>query len=125
MIGLIQGKIWGTTQCVFYGNNVEIHRIVVKPGGYCSRHKHSAKFNEFLVESGKLKVTIFRGQEAQPTDSTVLTAGMASLIKPNEMHMFEALEATVAYEIYWVSLNQEDIVRETEGGIRNPEEEGC
>jgi mannose-6-phosphate isomerase-like protein (cupin superfamily) len=119
MIGLIQGKIWGTTQCIFRDNNVEIHRIAVKLGGYCSRHRHAAKYNQFFVESGKLKVTIFRGSEERATDSTVLTAGMASLIKPNEVHMFEALEATVAYEIYWVSLNPEDIIRESEGGIKS------
>jgi hypothetical protein len=30
--------------------------------------------------------------------------------------MFESLEDSVVYEIYWVSLNENDIVRENHGG---------
>ena len=36
----IQGKIWGKTQALFNKNNVQIHRIETKKGGYCSKHKH-------------------------------------------------------------------------------------
>ena len=122
MIGHIQGKVWGTTQCIFGHNNVEMHRIATNKGGYCSVHCHRTKFNLFFVECGKLKVTIFRGAETEPrpTDSTELIAGMSSVVKPGERHQFEALEDTVAYEIYWTQLDSEDIIRDTEGGIRRP-----
>ena len=39
-----------------------------------------------------------------------------SVVKPGEYHKFEALEDTIAYEIYWIELNPDDIVRETCGG---------
>lgn len=118
MIGMLQGKIWGQTQCIFNKNNVELHRISVNKGGYCSIHIHQTKFNMFFVESGKLKVTIFRGDEPGPTDSTILTSGMATLVNPGEKHIFEALENSIAYEIYWVELVHNDIVRFEEGGMK-------
>lgn len=119
-VGFIQGKIWGTTQCIFHHDNVEMHRIEVKPGGYCSIHHHRNKFNMFYIERGQLLVRIFRGDnvEAKPTDTSTLTAGMFSLIKPGERHQFEAVHDTVAYEVYWSILDTEDIVRDAEGGIR-------
>lgn len=121
MIGMLQGKVWGTTQCIFHDNNVEIHRIEAKAGGYCSKHEHVAKFNLFYMESGRLKVTIFRspeGEQPRPTDSTILVPGMSSLVRPGEKHMFEALEDSIAYEIYWVKLDPGDIKRYEEGGFR-------
>jgi mannose-6-phosphate isomerase-like protein (cupin superfamily) len=120
MIGLIQGKIWGNTQCLFNHNNVEIHRISAKEGGYCSVHIHSQKYNMFYVESGKLKVTIYRHEEPSPTDSIILEAGMSTIVCPNEKHMFQALEDTIAYEIYYVELETADIVRFKEGGFDEP-----
>lgn len=120
MIGMLQGKIWGHTQCIFHKNNVEIHRIEAKKGGYCSQHEHTAKFNLFYLESGKLKVTIFRedGDRPHPTDSTILIPGMSSLVNPGEKHMFEALEDSIAYEIYWVELEPGDITRYEKGGVK-------
>lgn len=120
MIGMLQGKIWGSTQCIFYNNNVEVHRISAHKGGYCSIHEHTSKYNLFYLESGKLKVTIFRNEnkEANPTDSTILTPGMSSIVVPGEKHMFEALDDSVAYEIYWVELDTNDIMRYEEGGVK-------
>lgn len=119
MIGMLQGKAWGNTQCIFHKNNVEIHRINIKQNGYCSVHEHTAKFNMFYVESGKLKVTVYRGDEPRPTDSTILTQGMSSLVNPGERHMFIAIEDTIAYEIYWVELDTNDIIRYVEGGKKD------
>lgn len=115
---MIQGKIWGQTQLVFSENNVEIHRIQVRKGGYCSRHKHVAKYNLFFVESGKLRVTIMRGKQVRPTDAIVLSKGMSTLIHPGELHMFEAVSDCVAYEIYWTTLDPNDIRRYSEGGLK-------
>ena len=39
-MGNIQGKVWGSTGPLFFKNNVEIHRIEVVKGGFCSKHKH-------------------------------------------------------------------------------------
>ena len=117
MIGVVQGKIWGITSRLFSKNNVEVHRIEANRGGYCSKHSHSSKWNQFYVESGKLKVLIYKGDEI--VDSTVLTNGMMTSVAPNEIHQFEALEDTIAYEIYWAELQEVDIDRVDTGGMKN------
>jgi quercetin dioxygenase-like cupin family protein len=116
MIGAIQGKIWGKTSCLFSKNNVEIHRIEADKGGYCSKHSHSSKWNQFYVERGKLKISIYKDGEI--VDFTVLTDGMTTSVAPNEIHQFEALEDTIAYEIYWAELQEIDINRIDIGGVK-------
>lgn len=114
----IQGKIWGQTQLLFLKNNVEINRIVVKKGGFCSKHKHNYKFNAFLVESGKLKIRIWKN-DYDLVDETILLNQELTIVKPQEYHMFEAIEDTVAYEIYWVELISNDIDRSNCGGYNH------
>ena len=111
----IQGKVWGTTQLLFFKNNVEFHRINAEAGGYSSKHAHEHKFNAFYVESGKLKITVWKN-DYDLVDETVITASQTTVVPPGEYHMFEALEDTIAYEIYWVELLGKDIVREGCGG---------
>ncbi len=111
----IQGKVWGKTQPIFLKNNVEIHRIEANKGGFCSKHKHEYKYNAFLVESGKLKITTWKN-DYDLVDETIVEAGQITTCKPQEYHMFEVLEDTVAFEIYWVELSEKDIVRENCGG---------
>ena len=60
-----QGKIWGETSPIFNKNNVEIHRIEIKKGGYCSKHKHEHKFNAFFVEKGKLQISVWKNNTSQ------------------------------------------------------------
>ena len=111
----IQGKVWGSTQPLFCKNNVEMHRIEAKKGGYCSKHKHEHKYNAFYIESGKLKITAWKN-DYDLVDETIITDNQITTCPPQEYHMFEALEDTVAYEIYWVELNEKDIQRENCGG---------
>jgi mannose-6-phosphate isomerase-like protein (cupin superfamily) len=111
----IQGKIWGETQSIFLKNNVEIHRIETRKGGFCSKHKHGYKFNAFFIERGKMKITSWKN-DYDLVDETVITDSQMTVVPPGEYHMFESLEDTVAYEIYWVELNEKDIERENCGG---------
>jgi quercetin dioxygenase-like cupin family protein len=110
-----QGKVWGSTQPLFNKNNVEIHRIETKKGGYCSKHMHEFKHNCFFVESGKLKITAWKN-DYDLVDVTILIAGEATTVPPREYHTFECLEDCVCYEIYWVEISTSDIVRENHGG---------
>jgi len=112
-----QGKVWGSTQPLFFKNNVEIHRIETNKEGYCSKHKHDFKYNCFYVESGKMKITTWKN-DYDLVDETILHSGEATTVPPGEYHMFEALEDTVCYEIYWVELNSDDIKRENVGGSK-------
>lgn len=106
-------KVWGTTELIFKKNNVEVHRIEVNKGGYCSKHCHEYKYNEFYVESGKLEISVFDGEFI---DETVLCDGESTSVAPLKYHKFEAKEDTIAYEIYYVELSSDDIIREIPGG---------
>lgn len=110
------GKIWGTTEEIFGRNNVEVHRIEVIAGGYCSEHHHEQKWNEFYVESGELQITQWSPSSGLK-DITTLHAGDSTAVSPGVIHQFHALTEVVAFEIYWVALEGEDIVRRTVGGI--------
>lgn len=117
-MNIIRGKIWGNTSTIFNKNNVEISRIEVKQGGYCSKHKHVHKFNLFFVESGSLEITIYRPDAGQIIeDITTISSGSSTYVEPDLYHKFRALKDTVAYEIYWISLDENDISREEVGGM--------
>lgn len=114
---IIQGKAWGETSPLFNKNNVEVHFIKIKKGGFCSRHKHKHKFNKFIVIDGSLKITAWKDY-AKTTleDVTVIESNQECTIPPGEYHKFEALKETTALEIYWVELSENDIERADVGG---------
>jgi len=47
---------------------------------------------------------------------TILEAGDFTQVRPGEFHSFEALEDSIAFELYWAEFNHSDIVRESVGG---------
>jgi mannose-6-phosphate isomerase-like protein (cupin superfamily) len=107
------GKIWGETSLLFARNNVEVHRIKALAGGSSSKHRHAHKHNGFFVESGRLKVDVWKGYGI--VDVTILGPGESTDIGPGEFHRFTAIEDAVAFEIYWVQLDPCDIEREGVG----------
>jgi len=110
----IHGKSWGATQLIFATPNVEVHRIEIVPGGYCSEHFHKAKVNRFYVESGRLDILVWHGTEP---DVTHLAAGQMTDVAPGLWHMFKARSAVVAWEIYWAESIASDIERRGIGGV--------
>jgi len=110
-----EGKAWGETEAIEQSPNMELHKIEIKKGGYCSQHKHQSKINGFLIISGELEIQ--RWKDYGLCDKTILKAGGWTKVPPGEQHRFKALKKTVAYEIYWVELNHNDIQRENVGGI--------
>ncbi len=111
----IHGKIWGSTRLIFRTANVEVRRIAVVAGGYCSEHQHQAKSNRFFVESGKLDILVWRGGEP---DVTHLEPGLMTDVEPRLWHQFRARSAVVAYEIYEGYLVGDDIERRSPGGVK-------
>ncbi len=107
------GKVWGRTSEIKTTPNFELHRIVAKKGHHCSEHKHEHKINAFYVETGLLKITVW--QPSGTTDVTHLGPNEYMEVRPRVFHMFEALEDTIAFEIYWVELDGNDIERRTHG----------
>jgi quercetin dioxygenase-like cupin family protein len=110
-----EGKIWGQTIPVIQSPSVEIHRIHVDQGGFCSKHAHQAKINAFYVLSGELEIR--RWKDYKLVDSTHLFKGDWSIVPAGEYHQFEAHQETEALEVYWTELNHNDIMRESVGGI--------
>jgi len=116
-MSIIEGKVWGTTEPILQNSAIEIHRIVVKAGAYCSQHKHQSKINAFYVIKGELEIK--RWKDYGLCDSTYLVDGEMSIVPPGEEHMFKAHQDTEALEIYWSELNHNDIQRQSVGGDPN------
>ena len=112
---MIAGKVWGETENIFSNHNFEFHRIRVDKGGFCSKHLHKHKYNGFYVEEGVLVVSVWKsGYDL--VDKTTICSGQFHVVPPQEYHQFEALEDTIAFELYWGEFNPNDIVRENHGG---------
>ena len=113
----VSGKIWGVTSKIFAQNNVEVHRIATKAGGMSSMHTHKHKVSMFFVESGTIRVVVEK-KDYDLVDVTELTAGQSTIVKPGEYHRFESVTDAICYEIYWVTLDPDDINRRDVGSIQ-------
>lgn len=113
---MIEGKVWGQTELIEANSSLEFHRIDIKKGGTCSKHKHKFKFNGFYVVSGKLSVKVWKN-DYDLVDETIVTEGQYTVVRPGEYHQFEALENTLAFELYWAHFDHDDIERTSVGYI--------
>jgi len=111
---IIEGKVWGNTVPLLQSSCIEIHKIMVDAGGYCSKHTHQSKVNAFYVIEGRLE--IHRWKSYDLVDVTVLHSGDMSIVPAGEPHMFKAITPVEALEIYWAELDHDDIQRDTVGG---------
>lgn len=109
------GKVWGTTTDICSGPNFSLKLINGIAGYKCSKHKHEHKINFFHVISGCLIIRVWKNNY-NLVDETILGKGESTIVKPGEYHEFEVLESTLATELYWVEMNEEDIVRKDVGG---------
>jgi len=112
------GKVWGVTQLLEANGVLEFHRIQAQRGGVCSKHRYKHKWNGFYVEQGKLLIRVWKNNY-NLIDETVLTAGQYTRVAPGEFHQFEAIEDTIAFELYWAEFDHDDIERETVGVKKN------
>ena len=46
---MIAGKVWGQTELLEANGVLEFHRIDIKKGGVCSKHKHKFIWKGFFV----------------------------------------------------------------------------
>lgn len=114
-----QGKVWGTTHCLYERPWTSVHLLRIEQGGFCSEHRHERKLNHFFVLSGRLQIHEWPGGELkqdQP-DTTTLEAGQSKTIPLGVWHSFTALQPTVCLEIYEAAPVEEDIIRRSEGGV--------
>ena len=113
-----EGKVWGTTEPLIVNSSLEVHRITVMKGGYCSLHKHQSKYNAFYVMTGKLIIERHK-KNYDLKDITRLESNEFTIVPPGEYHKFEAVYVTTALEMYWAELNHNDIIRNGVGGLIN------
>lgn len=109
-----EGKVWGETVCIERNPFMSIHRLTIKAGFKCSRHRHHSKTNGFFVESGHLIVRVF--QDNGLIDETHLKAGDYTSVPFKKLHQFESKQDTVLFEFYWPAMSHNDIDREDTGG---------
>jgi hypothetical protein len=111
---MIAGKVWGQTELLEANGVLEFHRIEAVAGGVCSKHRHRFKWNGFFVEKGALLIRVWKNNY-NLVDETVIRTGQYTKVAPGEYHQFEALEDTVAFELYWAEFDHTDIERESTG----------
>jgi mannose-6-phosphate isomerase-like protein (cupin superfamily) len=110
-----EGKIWGENILIFQNDNIQINQIYIKKGGRCSKHLHKNKNNLFFVQSGKLHIE--KWCENGMVDNTILTKQQQTIIPNMVYHRFTALEDTEALEIYFMNIEENDILRADMGSI--------
>jgi mannose-6-phosphate isomerase-like protein (cupin superfamily) len=116
--GMIAGKLWGTTETLLQTPMIEMSRITVVDGGYCSWHKHEHKANAFYVISGELRVEIEGANGI--VDATTLGPAEMSIVPPCVFHRFVARGKVEALEVYYMGMLSEDIIRRDVGGVMRP-----
>jgi mannose-6-phosphate isomerase-like protein (cupin superfamily) len=117
MMGLMTGKVWGTTELLLQTPFIEIHKLVIEPRRRCSLHHHEHKWNAFYVSAGRLTIEVHKSTY-DLIDRTELGPGQFTTVRPKELHRFISGETRVeAIEIYYPEALSEDIVRKDVGGI--------
>lgn len=122
----LKAKVWGTTESVVLTQSIQIDRIVVSEGGFCSWHFHQNKSNGFYVVQGALEIEWDDGHSASRKR---ISPDIPFLeVAEQKCHRFRGLAAqTIAFEYYIARENAtidiHDIVRLEDGGIENARQE--
>lgn len=116
-------KVWGWSELQVESNLCQVHRIDIRPGGFCSIHQHDRKHNVFTLVKGKLHIRLWDenvdlGVEAMRT-IVLASPGDTYDVGPAIVHQFYAPEYCMAIETYYpASVRTEDIFRFSDlGGV--------
>lgn len=115
-------KPWGWTRRVVSSPQMELHELVIEPGGFCSIHYHERKIQQLTVVSGEL---ILRGcnTTGKTEQEWIVRPGMVMAVMANVRHQFESRTGAVCVEQYGPicggTVDPNDIVRLSEGGKRD------
>jgi mannose-6-phosphate isomerase-like protein (cupin superfamily) len=112
-----EDKLWGMNYIMHIDNVFQACHITIKKGGFCSNHRHTHKWNQFYIISGKLAVELFKEGDKAPYSILYLGPNDSIKVMPGVNHKFHAMEDTEAIEIYSVNVSEEDILREDTGGM--------
>lgn len=112
-IGSKIGKVWGWTKALFQSDTTEVQVLQVEAGYVCSEHRHAHKNNLFYVIRGRIKVVTWKDGLR---DESVLEEGEMTVVKAGDWHQFEAVTNSQLIELYWATLDPDDIERRSHGG---------
>lgn len=117
----VESKCWGNTRRVGIGSHWDIHYLQLVQGGYCSRHRHTNKWNLFYVASGRVAVEFFNDGESEPYKIVEIGPDERLTVPSRVWHRFRVLENGSMIEVYWPDRwNPDDIERAEEGGFIEP-----
>lgn len=109
-------KDWGLIEHLFSNVIFSIERIEIRKGGVSTKgnfHYHVRRFNGIYIESGVLKIYLdtknkglmqFELRDDDPERRLMI-------VRPGVRHRFEAITDVIAYEYYWTSNSDDDIIR--------------
>lgn len=103
-------KIWGKTAKIYDSSNTEMYIAWINNNGQSSKHYHEHKYNYFYVVSGKLIINVW-DKNTDQVSAITLGPEDTLTIENKIWHQFIALESTILIEIYWVEINDQDIIR--------------
>jgi quercetin dioxygenase-like cupin family protein len=101
-------KPWGKTLLVFDNETIHIYLAWINRDGFCSKHYHKNKHNLFFLQSGSI---IVKTWDTDIINEHKLLAGDKILVKNNTWHQFLATEESILLEIYYSTIDHEDIIR--------------
>lgn len=89
---------WGRWTRLYFDGVLEVRKLEVKRGGYCTKHFHRTKMNVFVVVEGALR--IFEWPTSYHVRDTELVSSNATLtVPPYVPHRFYGASDAVAYEL--------------------------
>jgi mannose-6-phosphate isomerase-like protein (cupin superfamily) len=113
----VEEKIWGVTRCTFQSETTLIFHASIKAGGFCSKHHHEGRYNDFYVVHGALLVLFYKSAEDTLPKIRLVESGQRIVAPPHRWHRFYALTPVELIETYWSVCGIHDIVRYDEGGM--------
>ncbi|RLC75582.1 MAG: hypothetical protein DRJ03_30065 [Chloroflexi bacterium] len=106
-------KTWGEKWNLFQNDLCEVSILHLKSNQRCSWHTHQAKFNQFFVIGGKIRIKTEWG-------ISNIAKGQIFTTKPGEWHEFQTTDSpALIQEIMYVQYSAEDIQRKKLGGPLN------
>lgn len=101
-------KSWGKTDLIFDHNSIHIYYANIDKGKSCSKHYHRKKNNIIYVTEGFIQINMWDNGVFKKLD---LKTGDIIDIPSGQWHQFIAQEASNIIEIYYYSIDHEDIIR--------------
>lgn len=102
-------KLWGERWLLRIDSTHATSYLILKAKTRCSWHVHAAKYNLFVVLSGKVGIKTEDGE-------TILGPGEEFTVPPGVFHEFRVYESGKMIEEMYVVYKEEDIRRKDIGG---------